>query len=93
MKAGRAFAYGAKDPNIKIQLLLGGVKRVNEALRQALELQAVRYPQDPTRITPTRTGETDRPPPDEQMHNNQGAGAVENKAILRVIAPTEKSRE
>jgi hypothetical protein len=23
------------------------------------------------------------------MHNNQGAGAVENKAILRVIAPTE----
>jgi hypothetical protein len=40
-KAGRAFIYGVVDPDIKIQLLLGGENTVNEALRQALELQAV----------------------------------------------------
>jgi hypothetical protein len=40
-EAGRAFAYGLKDPDIKIQLLLGGERTVNEALRKALELQAV----------------------------------------------------
>jgi hypothetical protein len=40
-EAGKAFAYGVQDPDIKIQLLLGGEKTVNEALRQALELQAV----------------------------------------------------
>jgi hypothetical protein len=40
-EAGRAFAYGVADPDIKIQLLLGGEKKVNEAVRQALELQAV----------------------------------------------------
>jgi hypothetical protein len=26
------------------------------------------------------------------MHNNQGAGAVENKAILRVTAPMEEKQ-
>jgi uncharacterized coiled-coil protein SlyX len=40
-EAGRAFAYGEKDLDIKIQLLLEGEKTVNEALGQALELQAV----------------------------------------------------
>jgi hypothetical protein len=40
-EAGKAFAYGIRDTDIKIQLLLGGEKTVNEALRQALELQAV----------------------------------------------------
>jgi hypothetical protein len=40
-EAGRAYAYGVKDLDIKIQLLLGGEKTVNEALGQALELQAV----------------------------------------------------
>jgi hypothetical protein len=40
-KAGRAFAYEVADPDIKIQLLLGGEKMVNEALRHARELQAV----------------------------------------------------
>jgi hypothetical protein len=39
--AGKAFAYEVQDPDINIQLLLGGEKTVNEALRQALELQAV----------------------------------------------------
>jgi hypothetical protein len=40
-EAGRAFAYGVADPDIKIQLLLRAEKTVNEALRWALELQAV----------------------------------------------------
>jgi hypothetical protein len=40
-EAGKAFADGLEDTDIKIQLLLGGEKTVNEALRQALELQAV----------------------------------------------------
>jgi hypothetical protein len=40
-EAGKAFADGVKDPDIKIQLLLGGEKTVNEALWQALELRAV----------------------------------------------------
>jgi hypothetical protein len=40
-EAGRAFTDGVEDPDIKIQLLLGGEKTVNEALGQALELQAV----------------------------------------------------
>jgi hypothetical protein len=40
-EAGKAFTYEIRDDNIKIQLLLGGEKTVNEALRQALELQAV----------------------------------------------------
>jgi hypothetical protein len=35
-EAGKAFAYGVEDPDIKIQLLVGGEKTVNDALRQAL---------------------------------------------------------
>jgi hypothetical protein len=42
MEVGKVFANGIEDTTIKIQLLLvGGEKTVNEALRQALELQAV----------------------------------------------------
>jgi peptide subunit release factor 1 (eRF1) len=37
-EAGKAFADGVKDPDIKIQLLLGGEKTVNEALWQAVLL-------------------------------------------------------
>jgi hypothetical protein len=40
-QAGKAFMDGVEGPAIKIQLLLGGEKTVNEALRQALELQVV----------------------------------------------------
>jgi hypothetical protein len=40
-EAGKAFVFGVEDPDIKIQLLLGGEKMVNEALRQALELHVV----------------------------------------------------
>jgi hypothetical protein len=40
-EAGKAFAEGVEDPAIKNQLLLGGEKTVIEALRRALEMQAV----------------------------------------------------
>jgi hypothetical protein len=40
-EAGKAFTYGIRDADIKIQLLVGGEKTVNEVLQQALELQAV----------------------------------------------------
>jgi hypothetical protein len=40
-EAGKAFADSIEDLAVKIQLLLGGEKKVNEALQQALELQAV----------------------------------------------------
>jgi hypothetical protein len=40
-EAGKVFADGVEDATIKIQLLMGGEKMVNEALGQALELQAV----------------------------------------------------
>jgi hypothetical protein len=37
--AGKAFAEEVENPAIKIQLLLGGRKMVNETLRQAFELR------------------------------------------------------
>jgi hypothetical protein len=40
-EAGKAFADGIESPAIKIHLLRGGQKWVNEALRQTLELQDV----------------------------------------------------
>jgi hypothetical protein len=40
-EAGKALADRVEDIAIKIKLLLGGEKMVNEALRQAFELQAV----------------------------------------------------
>jgi hypothetical protein len=50
-EAGKAFADGVEDPTIKIQLLLGGEKTVNEALRQALELKAVLLPPRPQKVS------------------------------------------
>jgi hypothetical protein len=40
-EAEKAFADGVEDHEIKVALLIGGEKTVNEALRQAFELQAV----------------------------------------------------
>jgi hypothetical protein len=43
-EAGKAFADSVEDLAIKFQLLLlGGEKTVNEALRQALELQSMLF--------------------------------------------------
>jgi hypothetical protein len=38
-EAGKAFTDGVEDPDIKIQLLLGGEKTVNEALRQSCAME------------------------------------------------------
>jgi hypothetical protein len=40
-EAGKAFSYWVRDPDIKIQLQLGGEKTVSEALMKALELHGV----------------------------------------------------
>jgi hypothetical protein len=53
-EAGKAFADRVEDLSIKIQLLLGGEKTVNEALRQAIELQAMLLACSPQK-TCTRT--------------------------------------
>jgi hypothetical protein len=51
-ESGKAFSYGVQDPDIKIQLLLGGKKMVSEALRKALELHAVMVAARPHQNTP-----------------------------------------
>jgi hypothetical protein len=53
-KAGKAIAEGVEDPNIKIYLLLGGQKKVNEPLRHVLKLQAVLLADRPPQETSTR---------------------------------------
>jgi hypothetical protein len=40
-EAGKAFVDVLEDPDIQIQVLLGGQKTVKEAFRQALKLHAV----------------------------------------------------
>jgi hypothetical protein len=40
-EAAKAFAHGVDNHDIIIQLLLGGEKTINEALRQVIEVQAV----------------------------------------------------
>jgi hypothetical protein len=63
-KAGKAFDNGVEDPNGRNQLLLGGEESVNEALRQALDLQAVFLAARPrkTLVQPVPTNQTKRPP-------------------------------
>jgi hypothetical protein len=61
-EAGNAFAGGIEDPDIKISLLIGGEKMVNEALTQALELQAAFIAARP-RKTSTKTFWRIRSPP------------------------------
>jgi hypothetical protein len=53
-EAGKVFVNWVEDPAIKIQLLPGGEKMVNEALWQALKLQAVLLAARPHK-TSTRT--------------------------------------
>jgi hypothetical protein len=81
-----------KDPDIKIQLLLGGEKTVNEALGQALELQAVLVAARPHQNNTNTYGGNRSPPSDEKMSNNQGAGAAEKQDTFRVTAPTEEKQ-
>jgi hypothetical protein len=69
-EAGKAFTDGVEDPDIKMQLLLGGEKTVKEALRQALELQAVLQAARPHR-TRTQTFWGSRSPPTRRRDAGQ----------------------
>jgi hypothetical protein len=88
-EAGKTFAYGVQDPDIKIQLLLGGEKRVNEALRQALELQAVLVAARPYKNNTKTYRQNQSPPHSEGTRDSPAAGGVENRATSGIIAPTE----
>jgi hypothetical protein len=90
-EAGRAFADGVEDPDVKIQLLLGE-KTVNEALTQALELQAVFLAARPQKMR-RHFGGTDRLPPEKGMQDSQDAGPVESQATSGVTALTERIRK
>jgi hypothetical protein len=70
IEAGKTFADGVEDPDIKIQLLLGGEKTVKEALRQSPELQAVLQAARPHR-TRTKTFRGNRSPPNRQRQARQ----------------------
>jgi hypothetical protein len=56
-ETGRAFADWVEDHEIKVALLIGWEKTLNEALRQALELRPYSKPQAPTRLGQDITGE------------------------------------
>lgn len=64
-EADKVFADGVEDPDIKIQLLLGGQKTVDEALRRALELQAILLATRPHKMS-TMTFWEIRSPPTQQ---------------------------
>jgi hypothetical protein len=69
-EAGCAFVDGVEDTDIKIKLLLGGENTVNEALRQALELQAVFLAARPHK-TSARTFWGNRSPPTRERKARQ----------------------
>jgi hypothetical protein len=87
--AGKAYADGIEDSTLKIQLLLGGEKMVNEALRQALELQAVLLAATPPKARPRKFWGSQSPPPSEDTQDEWHAGAVESQATSRVAALME----
>jgi hypothetical protein len=62
-EAGKAFSDGVEDPTIKIQLLQGGQKTVNDAIRQALELEAVLLAASPQKGEPEHSGGVEGFPP------------------------------
>jgi hypothetical protein len=68
--AAKAFVYGVEDTDVKIQLLLGGEKTVNEALRQALGLQAVLVAARPHKNN-TKMYRGSRSPPTRRRNSKQ----------------------
>jgi hypothetical protein len=67
--AGEAFADGVQDLNTKIQLLLGGGKTVNGALRLVLELQTVLLAVRPHKASAkTSCGNRSPSPPPTHTH-------------------------
>jgi hypothetical protein len=88
-EAGKAFADGVEDTDIKIQLLLEGEKTVNEALRQTLELQAVFLAARP-RKTSTRTfWGSHSPQPGEGTEDSRCAEAVGSQVASGVTVLTQ----
>jgi hypothetical protein len=78
---------------MKVALLVGGEKTVREALRQALELQAV-FLAARSHTTSTKTFWGSRSPsPDKRTQGIRNAGAVENRATSRVPATTEQRQK
>jgi hypothetical protein len=72
MEPGKAFADRVEDPVIKIQLLLGGEKTVNGALRQALQMQAMLLAARPKK-TSISTFWRSRLPPTRQRNQIRSA--------------------
>jgi hypothetical protein len=86
--AGKAFTDRVEDPAIKIQLLLGGQKALNKALRQTLELQAM-----PQKRVPGHSGGADRHQPGKGTKDDRQAGAVRSQANSGITAPMEGSQK
>jgi hypothetical protein len=88
-EAGKAFTDWLEDHKIKVALLMEGEEAANEALRQALELQAV-FLAARSHKTSTKTFWGSRSPPLEKgKQGNRNAGAVKNRITLRVPVPKE----
>jgi hypothetical protein len=62
---------------------------VNEALRQALELQAVLLAARPHKTSAGKFWGSRLPPPGEETQDVWNAGTVESHATSRVAAPME----
>jgi hypothetical protein len=92
-EAGRAFTYGVKDPDIKIQLLLGGEKTVNEALGQALELQAVLVAARPAQNNTATYGGNRSPPARRRETRRLGCWSCGEAGHLRSDCPYGRMRE
>jgi hypothetical protein len=88
-EAGKDFADRVDDPEIKIQLLLGGEKAVKEALRQALESQAVLLAARPHKTSGQIFWGSRLLPPGEETQDGRHAGAVERQATSRVAVLKE----
>jgi hypothetical protein len=75
-EVGKAFAGGVGDHDIKIQFLLGGEKTVKDALKQALELQAVILAARLRESRARTSGGADPPQPDEETKDTQRVRAL-----------------
>jgi hypothetical protein len=92
-EAGRAFTYGVRDPDIKIQLLLGGEKTVKEVLGQALELQAVLVAARPARNNTATYGRNRSPPARRREIRRLGCWNCGEAGHLRSDCPYGRMRE
>jgi hypothetical protein len=92
-EAGRVFTYGVRDPDIKIQLLLGGEKSVNETLGQALELQAIWVAASPAQNNTATYGGNRSPPARRREIRRLGCWNCGEAGHLRSDCPYGRMRE